>query len=147
VLERSPTKQPMTPIPLQSNQCTACLQTNYGHFIHDGPPLWSSGHSSWLQIQRSGFDYRCYEIFREVVGLVRGPLSLVITTEGLLERKSSGSGLETRECGSRDPSRWPRGTLSPQKLALTWRQAAVTRSGSFARGLRTRSVSVYLLMM
>jgi hypothetical protein len=29
------------------------------------------------------------------VGLERGPLSLVSTTEELLERKSSGSGLET----------------------------------------------------
>jgi hypothetical protein len=29
------------------------------------------------------------------VGLVRGPLSLVSTTEELLGRKSSGSGLET----------------------------------------------------
>jgi hypothetical protein len=41
------------------------------------------------------------------------------TTEELLERKSSGSGLETREYGRRDPSRWPRGTLYPQTLALT----------------------------
>jgi hypothetical protein len=31
---------------------------------------------------------------KKVVGLERGPLSLVITTEELLERKSSGSGLE-----------------------------------------------------
>jgi hypothetical protein len=28
-------------------------------------------------------------------------------------------GLESREYGSRDPSRWPRGTIYPQKLALT----------------------------
>jgi hypothetical protein len=41
------------------------------------PPLWSSGKSSWLQIQRSGFDSRCYQIFWEVVGLERGSLSLV----------------------------------------------------------------------
>jgi hypothetical protein len=31
--------------------------------------------------------------------------------------KSSGSCLENREYGRRDPSRWPRGTLYPQKLA------------------------------
>jgi hypothetical protein len=31
------------------------------------------------------------------VGLERGPLSLVSVTEELLERKSSGSGLESRE--------------------------------------------------
>jgi hypothetical protein len=69
------------------------------------PPLWSSGQSSWLQIQRSGFDFRRYQIFREVVGLERGPLSLVSTTEELRRRKSSGSGLENREYGRRDPSR------------------------------------------
>jgi hypothetical protein len=38
-------------------------------------------------------------------------------TEELLGRKSSGFGLESREYGCRDP--WPRGTLYPQKLALT----------------------------
>jgi hypothetical protein len=59
------------------------------------------------------------QIFWEVVGLERGPLSLVSTVEELLERKSSGSSLENREYGRRDPSRWPRGTLYPPKLALT----------------------------
>jgi hypothetical protein len=39
------------------------------------------------------------------VGLKRDPLSLVSTTEELLERKISGSGLENREYGRRDPSR------------------------------------------
>jgi hypothetical protein len=54
----------------------------------------------------------------EVVGLERGPLSLASKIEELLERKSSGSGLESREYGRRDPSRWPRGTLYPQMLVL-----------------------------
>jgi hypothetical protein len=40
-----------------------------------------------------GFDSRRYQIFWEVVGLERGPLSLVSTTEELLGRKSSGFGL------------------------------------------------------
>jgi hypothetical protein len=40
-------------------------------------PMWSSGQNSWLQIQRSGFDFRYYQIFWEVVDLERGPLSLV----------------------------------------------------------------------
>jgi hypothetical protein len=83
------------------------------------PPLWSGGQSSWLQIQRSMFDSRHYQIFWELVGLERGPLSPVNKTKELLEIKSSGSGLESREYGRRDPSRWPRGTLHPQKLALT----------------------------
>jgi hypothetical protein len=54
------------------------------------------------------------------VALERGPLSLVSTTEELLERKSSGSGLENLEYGLRDSSRSPRDTLYPKKkLALT----------------------------
>jgi hypothetical protein len=39
------------------------------------------------------------------VDLEHGPLSLVSTIEDLLGRKSSASGLESREHGSRDPSR------------------------------------------
>jgi hypothetical protein len=77
------------------------------------------GKSFWLQIQRSRFDSRRYQIFWDVVGLERGPLSLASTTEELLEWKSSGSGLGNREYDRRDPSRWPRGTLYQQKLALT----------------------------
>jgi hypothetical protein len=82
-------------------------------------PLWSSGQNSWLQIQRFGFDSRRYQIFWEVVDLERGPLSPVSTTEELLERKNSGSGLEDREYGRGDPLRWSCDTLYPQKLALT----------------------------
>jgi hypothetical protein len=52
-----------------------------------GPPLWSSGQSSWLQIQKSGLDSRRYQIFWEIVGLERDPLSLVSTIEELLEKK------------------------------------------------------------
>jgi hypothetical protein len=48
-----------------------------------GPPLWSSGQGSWLQIQRSQFDSRRYQIFW-VVGLERGPLSLVSYLEKIL---------------------------------------------------------------
>jgi hypothetical protein len=79
----------------------------------------SSGQGSWLQIQGSGFDSGRYQIFWEVVGLERAPLSLVSTIEELLERKGSGFGLESREYGRRDPSRWPRDSLCPQKLELT----------------------------
>jgi hypothetical protein len=81
--------------------------------------VWSSGQSSWLQIQMSGLNSRRYQIFWEVVGLGRGPLSLVSTIEKLLGKNSSASGLESREYGRRDPSRWPRGSLYPQTLALT----------------------------
>jgi hypothetical protein len=50
-----------------------------------------------------GFDSRHYKIFWEVVGLKRDPLSLVSTIEKPLGTKSSGSGLENREYGHRDP--------------------------------------------
>jgi hypothetical protein len=51
------------------------------------PPVWSSGQSSWLQIPSPGFDFRRYQIFWEVAGLERDPLSLVSKIEELLERK------------------------------------------------------------
>jgi hypothetical protein len=38
------------------------------------------------------------------MALERGPLSLVSTTQELLEIKSSGSGLESGEYGRKDPS-------------------------------------------
>jgi hypothetical protein len=62
--------------------------------------------TSWLQILRSRFDSRRYQIFWEVVGLEWGPLSLVSTIEELLEGKSSGSGLENRDYSHRDPPCW-----------------------------------------
>jgi hypothetical protein len=37
------------------------------------PTQWSSGQSSWLQIQSFGLDSRHYQIFWEVVGLKRSP--------------------------------------------------------------------------
>jgi hypothetical protein len=56
------------------------------------------------------------------VGLQRGPLSLVSTTEELLERKSSGFGLDNRDYRSRGSvalTTWD--PLYPQKLAVTSR--------------------------
>jgi hypothetical protein len=58
------------------------------------PPLWSSGESSWLQIQRSGFYSRRYQIFWEIVGLKRDPFSFLSTIEEL-------PGLENRYYGRR----------------------------------------------
>jgi hypothetical protein len=52
-------------------------------FVPTGPTLWSSGQSSWLQI-RVRFPAL---LEKKVVGLERGPLSLVSTTEELLDRK------------------------------------------------------------
>jgi hypothetical protein len=54
------------------------------------------------------------------VGLERGPSSLVSTTEELLGRKSSGSGLENREYGRRVPSRRQRDTLVYAKVGTNF---------------------------
>jgi hypothetical protein len=45
-------------------------------------------HSSWLQIRRPGFDSPALPE-KKVVGLERGPLSLVSTTEELRDRKGA----------------------------------------------------------
>jgi hypothetical protein len=91
---------------------------------------------SWLQIQRPGFDSRRYQIFWEVVGLERGPLSLVTTTEELLGRKSSCSGLENREDGRRrSAALTTRHPLYLQKLALT----SPTSSGRSVGTFRSRA--------
>jgi hypothetical protein len=58
------------------------------------PSLWSSGQSFWLQFQRSGFDTRRYQIFWDVMGMERGATQPRESIEELLERKSSGSGIE-----------------------------------------------------
>jgi hypothetical protein len=95
--------------------CRHFIRSYYLHQL----PLWFSGQSSWLQIQRSGFDSRRYQIFWEVVSLERGPLRLVSTIDELLGRNSSSSGLEYQEYSRGDLLRWPRDTLYPQKLTLT----------------------------
>jgi hypothetical protein len=82
--------------------------------------LWSSGQSFWLQIRKSGFDCRRYQIFWEVVGLERGPLSLVGMMEELIERKSSGFGLETEITAVGDPPRWLRDTSLSVKVGTNF---------------------------
>jgi hypothetical protein len=105
------------------------------HVEESRPPLWFSGQIFWLQIQRCGFDSQRYQIFWELVGLERGPISLVSTIEELLGRKCSGSSLKIKEYGRKDPSRWLRGNLYPQKLALT----SPTSGGRSVGIVRSRS--------
>jgi hypothetical protein len=106
------------------------------------PPLWYSGQSYWLQIQRSVFDSRSYQTFWEILGMEQGPLGLVSTTKALVERKSSGSGLENQIYGRRDPSRWPRGILYRQNFALTSPKSG-GRSISIVRS-RTQAMEFFL---
>jgi hypothetical protein len=60
-------------------------------------PIWDRLYGLVVRVPDSrsrgpGFDSQRYQIFCEVVGLERGPLSVVNIIEELLEWKSSGSG-------------------------------------------------------
>jgi hypothetical protein len=92
-----------------------------------------------------GFDFWRYQIFWEVVGLERGPLSLVSTIEEMLGRNSGCSGVEIWEYGRRDPSRWPSDTLHLQKLALT----SLTSDGRSVSIIRlwTQAMEFLLLLL
>jgi hypothetical protein len=114
----------------RQSEVSECIQSNLRNCIlHRSfvtkSLLWSSGQSSLLQIQRSGFDSRRYQIFWEVVGLERGPLSLISTIEELLGRKSGGSGLESQEYGRRESvalTTWhPLSTKVETNFADKWR--------------------------
>jgi hypothetical protein len=107
------------------------------------PPLWSSGQSSWLQIRRPGFDSRHYQ--KKSSGSGTGPTQPREYNWGATWYKSSGSCLENQEYGRRDPSRWPRGTLYPQKLAIT----SPTSGGRSVGIVRSRSQTMefFLILM
>jgi hypothetical protein len=63
------------------------------------------------------------------MGLKRGPLSLVSTIGELVERKSSGSCLENRDYGHRDPLSAKLGTIRRYTAVgiVRWRTQATKR--------------------
>jgi hypothetical protein len=77
---------------LQPNTRTLSFFVSFLYFIS----RWSSGQSSWLQTQSSGFDFQRYHIFWELEGLERDQFSLLNTNKELIARKSSGSSLKPR---------------------------------------------------
>jgi hypothetical protein len=85
-----------------------------------------------------GFNSRRYKIFWEVVGLKWGPLSLVRTTEKLLEWKSSGSGSRISRLTALGIRCSENATPSIHKIC---RHAAIARSVYFACGLKPRNFS------
>jgi hypothetical protein len=110
--------------------------------------MWSSGQSSWLQIQRSEFDSRHYQIFSEVVDLERGPLGLARKTEKILRKKSSGSGLENRDYGRKGSSTLT--TRHPsirKKLALTSPTNSVRSIGIVLSHTKATELLLLLLLL
>jgi hypothetical protein len=69
------------------------------------------------------------------VGLERGPLSLVSTVDELLERKGSGSGLETRDYGRRGFA-----AVTTRQPSIRKRWHYLGRQAALARGLNPRSL-------
>jgi hypothetical protein len=55
--------------------------------MYNSRPLTDNLKAIKLQIRRPGFDSRHYQEKKKVLVLERGPLSLVSTTEELLDRK------------------------------------------------------------
>jgi hypothetical protein len=70
------------------------------------------------------------------VGLERGPLCLVSTTEELLKRKNSGSGLENQDYGRRGST-----VLTTQHLAMRKKLVLIspTSGGSSVGIVRSRT--------
>jgi hypothetical protein len=123
--------------------CAIKLVLSFDLFSPCRPPLWSSGQSSWLQIQMSGFDSRRYQIYWELVGLEWGPLSSVSSVEELLQRNSSGSGLENWDYGHKYPPRWPRNT----PLSATGGITSPSSGGRSVDIVRSRTEATELLLL
>jgi hypothetical protein len=81
--------------------------SNYG----EQPLLWSTGQSSWLQIQGSQVWFPALPDFLRSGGSGTG------STQP--REYNRGVSLELREYSQEDPLRWPCDTVYPQKLALT----------------------------
>jgi hypothetical protein len=82
-------------------------------------PLWYSGQSSWLQMQRSRVQFPALPDFLRSSSSETGSTQPREDDWDLLEWKGSGSGLENQNSRPWNPLRWPRDTLYLQKFALT----------------------------
>jgi hypothetical protein len=78
------------------------------------------------------------------VGLERGPLSLVSTTEELLRRKGSNSGLENREYDRRGSATL---TIRQTSIRKCCQLTSPTRGGRFVGIVRSRTKATEFLSM
>jgi hypothetical protein len=86
------------------------------------PPLLSTGQSSWLQIQRSGFDFRRYQIFWQVVALEGAHSASWVQLRSYLKEKVVAPVFKTE-----DPPRWLRDTPLSSKVG-SGRLLSIVRS-------------------
>jgi hypothetical protein len=102
--------------------------------------------SSWLHIQRAArVRFPALPDFLRSSGSGTGSTQSREYNWGATSKKSSGSGLENREYGRRDPSQRQRGTLYPQTLALTL-PTSTGRSVGIVHS-RTQTMEYFLLAM
>ena len=78
---------------LLNKSCNACIQFK----VSMGPPLWSSGQSFWLQIQRSRVRFPALPDFLSSSGSRTGSAQPREVNWGATWIKSSGSGPENRD--------------------------------------------------
>jgi hypothetical protein len=91
--------------------------TNTHTHTHTRTATWS--HKPGYRSRGPGFDSLRFQIFWEAAGLKRGPLSLVRTTEELLEGNIAAPVYKTEINDRGNPLRWLRDNLYARKLALT----------------------------
>jgi hypothetical protein len=93
------------------------------------PPLWSSGHSFWLQIQRSWVRFLALPDFLRSSESGTGSTQPREDNWGATWKKNVAAPVKKTEINDRgNPLRLSRSTLYPQNLALLRQQAAVARS-------------------